>query len=256
MKASRARVFFSCFLRSYMINAAYNPRGLQNIGFLYAIEPGLAAIYGPGEGLRKARMRYAGHYNCHPFFTPLLLGIFLRMEAAIAEKRLDGKILESLKDTTANTLSAIGDSFFNGSLLGAWALSAGCLILAGMPFSALALTLFAFLALQACKFASFIIGVRTGMASLFVLKRLDLINWGDRIKCINAALLSAFLWLALPEARPLVWGGAALYLLLAGWVVGRVHAPRVFVALVLLAATVALHVSGLFGHIPGLPGSL
>lgn len=252
MSNLKASHLLGCFFRSYFVSAAYNPRGLQNIGFIYAIEPVLAALYGPGKGLRHARMRYARNYNCHPFFTPLLLGVFLHMEAAIAAGRLEPAVQDSLKDTTANTLSAIGDSFFNGTMLNTWALTVSCLILAGLPVIALLLTLTSFLLLQVLKLATFVLGLRKGMAVLFFLGRLDLINWGERFKYVNALLLTLFLWLALPGASASAWGGVGLYLVLSGWVVGKLHVPRVFAALILLAAAIVLHLSDIFSGIPAL----
>jgi PTS system mannose-specific IID component len=252
VKDLSARLLFGCFLRSYLVKAAYNPLGLQNIGFMYAVEPALAALYDPGPRLAAARMRYASHYNCHPFFTPMLLGVFLRMETAIAEGRLDAAILEGLKDTTANTLSAIGDSFFNGSLLALWALSASCLVLGGLPGAAVSLTVCAFLLLQVFRLSSFILGIKNGMSVLLFLRRLDLINRGDKLKGVNAVLLALLLWLALPGAGPAAWTGALLCLLLAGWAADRMHVPRIFLALVLLAFGVAMHTYDMFDQSPAL----
>lgn len=252
MRTISSSLLFSCFLRSYMVNAAYNPRGLQNIGFIFAIEPALEVLYGPGEALSEARMRYARHYNCHPFLTPMFLGVLLRLESAIAAGALQPSALDGIKDITANTLSALGDSFFSGTLLATWALVSSCLILAGLPESALWFTVQCFALLQLFKLASCILGFRKGMATLFLLRRLGLINWGDRFKCLNAGLLGLFLWLALPGASVAVWGGAALYLLFTGWLVGKCHVPRIFVALVLLMVTVALHLTGWFEQIPAL----
>lgn len=252
----RAANLMSCFLRSYFVAAAYNPRGLQNIGFIHAIEPALVVLFGPGKGLCDARMRYARNYNCHPFFTPLLLGVFLHMEAAIAAGRLEPEVQDSLKDTTANTLSAIGDSFFNGTMLNTWAVAVCCLVLAGLPAVALLFTLSAFILLQIFKFTTFILALRKGMAVLFFLGRLDLINWGERFKYANALLLTVFLWLALPGASAPAWGGVGLYLVLSGWVVGRLHVSRVFVALILLVAAIALHLSDIFPEIPAFLSSL
>ena len=250
MDALRPSLLVRCFLRTYLVAAAYNPRGLQNIGFTFAIEPALEALYGPGQALRSARMRYVRNYNCHPFWTPMLLGIFLHMENAIAEGRTDPGLLTNLKDTTANALSAIGDSLFNGTLLSTWALVTSCLVLAGMPVVAGVFTLLLFCLLQAFKMVTFVVGLRKGMAVLLSLRKLDLINWGDRFKCVNAVLLAVFLHLALPGVPVLAWGGVGLYLLLAGWIVGKIHIPRVFVALILLAIIVGLHLTGLFGEIP------
>ena len=250
MKKPRASLYLACFLRSYMVGAAYNPHGLQNIGFLYAIEPVLASLYGPGEALREARLRYALQFNCHPFFTPLFLGVILHMETALAEKRFDPALLINLKDTTANTLSAIGDSFFSGSLLSSWALSSACLILAGMQAEALRLTALAFVFLQSLKLATFVLGFRKGLSVLLFIRRLNLINWGDYCKNGNAALLSLFLWLALPDVSPLVLGGVVLYLLFAGWLVGRLHLLRICMILMLTAIIAALHQAGVFEHVP------
>ena len=232
-----------CFLRAYFVNAAYNPRGLQNIGFIYAFEPALEFLYGPGERLVEARMRYARHHNCHPFFTPMLLGVLLRLESGIANGVLPASVLESFKDTTANTLSAIGDSLFNGTLLVTWALVSACLILAGLPEKTLWFTVQCFVLLQVFKLLSCALGFRKGMDALFLLRRLDLINWCDRLKYVNAVLLGLFLWLALPDAPMAAWAGLALYLLCMGWLVGRSHISRVFVALALLAVAVALHLA-------------
>ena len=208
----------------------------------------LFRLFGP----REARLRYARNYNCHLFFTPMLLGIFLRMEEEIAAGRLNAAVQDSLKDTTANTLSAIGDSFFNGTALNTWAVAAACLVLAGLPMAAVALTAILFVLLQFFKIVTFILALRKGLAVLLFLRRLDLINWGDRFKYVNALLLALFLCLALPGASALSWGGVGLYLLLAGWVVGRLHVPRVFVALFLLAAAVTMHLAEIFPDIPHL----
>ena len=241
MKAGPGRLYFRCFLRSYLVGAAYNPQGLQNTGFFYALDPALRALYKDGAALREARLRHARYYNCHPFFTPMFLGVMLRMERTIAAGQLDPAILMSLKDTTANTLSAIGDSFFNGSLLGAWALGSACLVLAGHPLWAAALAVFLLVSLQAWKLITFIMGVRKGMAVLALLKRLDLATWSVRVKYANAALLSGFLWLALPDAPPGGWALTTAGLLGASWMVGRLHVSRVFVALVFFALLGVLH---------------
>ncbi len=253
MKGLIPSLLLRCFLRTYLVGAAYNPRGLQNIGFTFALEPALAALYGEGSSLRAARMRYVRHYNCHPFWTPMLLGIFLHTEAAIAEGTMRPAMLSALQETTTNALSAIGDSLFSGSLLVTWALAASCFVLAGEPLAAGLLTLGLFLALQIFKAVTFIAGLRKGLAILVALRRFDLINWGEFIKCCNAVLLAVFLHFALPEASVPAWAGVVLYLLLAGWVVGKLHAPRVFAALLLLVLALALHMTGMFGRIPALP---
>lgn len=258
MKRLTVPLLLRCFFRSYLVGAAYNPHGLQNIGFIYAIEPGLVALHGPGPALREARLRYAGGYNCHPFFTPMLLGAMLAGERSVAAGNASAALPAAVKDATANALSAIGDSFFNGALLNTWALGAGCLVLAGEGLWAFRLTAAAFLLLQAFKLGTFFLGVREGMAILRYMRKFDLINKGETVKRINALLLACFTWLALARGGegahfPLVWCGVVFYLLYSGWLVGRLHVPRIFAGIVLLLAAALLHAFGILEQLPALP---
>jgi Phosphotransferase system, mannose/fructose/N-acetylgalactosamine-specific component IID len=232
------RLLMRCFLRSYLVGAAYNPHGLQNIGFLHAIDPGLSALFRNKETLRDARLRYATHFNSHPFFTPLLLGMYLRMELAFAAKGLPPDTIADLKDTAANTLSGIGDSFFSGACLNTWALLAAILICLGQPATALILMGCLLLLVQIFKLATFILGWRQGIHALILLKRLDIINWGERLKLFNAVLLAAFLWFALPGADSITWLAAGTLPLALGWITGKWNQNRVI--LVILLALLAV----------------
>lgn len=239
MSTPDKRLYFGCFLRSYLSGAAYNLHGLQNIGFFYTLDPALRALYRDRAALRAARLRHARSYNCHPFFTPLYLGIILRIEKDIAAGHLAPDGLTPVKETIANTLSAIGDSFFNGTLLGTWALASACLMLAGHPLAAAVLTAVLFALLHICKLATFIMGIRKGLGALSLLRRLDLASWSGRLKYGNAALLGCFVWMALPGVPAMEWSLAVALLLTASWVVGRLHRGRIFVALVFFAVIAA-----------------
>jgi PTS system mannose-specific IID component len=120
------------FFRSYLVAAAFNTRGLQNIGLAYAMEPGLRAIHSDPEAFDQAMKRHLEVYNSHPMWAPLLIGIFLSVESKIAKGLVPATMLEDIKTTMAYTLSAVGDSLFGGSLLGLWGLGAACLAL-GVP---------------------------------------------------------------------------------------------------------------------------
>jgi PTS system mannose-specific IID component len=241
MKPLSLAVLCSCFLRSYLVGAAYNTRGLQNIGFLFAIKPGLRELYPDGKALREARMRYARQFNCHPFFTPLLLGAFLRTELEIARGVMPAQALLGIKDTMTNTLSAIGDSFFSGTLLSTWALVMAICVCADVPLTAAGITLALFALLQAFKIGTFLLGLRKGTAFLSFLARLNLINWGERLKCCNAALLALFLWLIAPAGDDSLWIGLALGLPACAWLIGKLHLPRVLIALAALLFALFLY---------------
>ena len=233
---SRGMAYVRSFLRCYLTGTAFNTRGMQNIGLMYAMQPGLHAIHSESRDLKAAQKRYARHYQSHPFWTPCMVGILLHVEASIGAGHFPPKLLPKVRDTTSYTLSAIGDSVFAGSLLIFWALLTICLLLTGNQGLAFATGLLFLLGLQAFRVYTFTCGVRQGFKFLEELKRWDLINWGRRVKYANAGLL---LWLwALLWPRPYQWWelltGLCALLLFGRFVrtgiLSRVLAVAVFVA--------------------------
>ena len=155
--------------------------------------------------------RYAGHSNTHPFMIPLFVGILLSLEQAIAKGSLPEAALNSVRETLATTLSALGDSFFSGTLLPLWSLLSVSLLLAGFTSLAVMLAIGLFCALLLFRAICFISGLRYGLATLVQLRRLNLINWVDRLKMINAALAALVIWhLPLSRIKPFPWTAYAL----------------------------------------------
>jgi PTS system mannose-specific IID component len=227
-----------CLVRSYLVGAGFNTRGMQNIGFANAMDPGLMAIYGAcPEALQEARRRYVRHYNTHPFWTPYMIGMFLNVERKMALGHFPSNFMENVRSTTMYTLSAIGDSFFSGSVLVLWSLATACLVVSGNGGWAVALGVAAFLALQMFKAVTFFYGFRDGLAFLQRLKNWDLINWGRRIKIVNGLLLMA-LWVLAWPGPAIVWHDwllAALIMSASAWLAMQVHLSREFLAVVALA---------------------
>lgn len=219
-----ARVLMACLARTWVVGAGISLRGMQNLGLAFAMDPGLKALYGEGPRLREARARYALHYNTHFFWTPLLVGIFLGMEKKISRGLLTPEMFENVRGTTVYTLSAIGDSFFGGSVLVLWSLASACLFLAGQGTAAVGLGAACLAALALFKAATFWFGFKEGLTFLRRLGRWNLINWGRRCKVLNAALLVLLWTLAWPG--PVIWyewlptvflmGGAAVLVLSSG----------------------------------------
>ena len=226
----------SCFLRCYLVGAAFNTRGLQHVGLAYAMEPGLVRLY-PDPAVRNEVFdRYLKLYNTHFFWTPLLVGLFLSLEEKIAQGLAPAEMLDNVKTTTAFTLSAIGDTFFSASIMGLWGISAACLAASGRYGLLLGTAGALFLAVQAFKAVTFHRGYREGFQVLRRLKRWDLVNLGRRIKVANAVLLALFWILARPRGEtgsPLA--DAALIGILAAWAATRPSVSRE-VALLALAA--------------------
>ncbi|WP_319762935.1 PTS system mannose/fructose/sorbose family transporter subunit IID [Maridesulfovibrio sp.] len=235
--------FVRCFLRSYFVGAGFNTRGLQNIGFSFAMQPGLEAIYDDYAELVKARKRYVKHYNSHPFWAPLLVAIFLSVEMQIRDGRFPVQLLDKLKNTTSYTLSAIGDSVFSGSGLIFWALATVNMLLAGHHTQAMILGVVLFGVLQIFKGFIFWAGINRGLGFLDELKKWDLINWGERLKYANAFLV-LLIWFQL-WPRPLhgnEWYAGTAALGFFGWLVASGKVAREIVAvLVVVIGVLATH---------------
>ncbi len=233
--SERGRALIKCFLRTYLVGASMNPRGLMSVGLLYAMQPGLWSIHTDAKAREQALKRYARHFSSHPFWVPCLVGIFLSVEGDIAQRRLPPEALEKVKNTTSYTLSAIGDSVFAGSLLIFWALATCCMLLAGLRAAPFAMGLLFFLGLQIFRVYTFLGGLRRGFAFLGALRRWDLINWGRRVKFVNAALLLV-LWAQLvPRGDVASWAWGMVAMGAAGLISLRPLLPRVVVAAVVLA---------------------
>lgn len=226
-----ACVLLRVFLRTYLVGAAFNTKGMQNVGLSYIMEPALQALYGDDlSALRKARSRYLKHYNTHPFWTPLLVGIFLSMEKKIAAGLLPSDLLSKLRSTTVYTLSALGDSFFGGSFLVLWSLIGVNMAVRGHVVFLGVWMVLCLVALQAFKAYTFGRGYAQGLAFLQRLKSWNLIDWGTRIKLANGVLLALFALAILPDvgAWRLAWAGGAC--LLAAGSIFRTSDRCVFLA--------------------------
>jgi PTS system mannose-specific IID component len=213
------RILLQVFLRTYLVGATFNTRGMQNVGLAFIMEPGLRALYAADPAaLKRARGRYLKHYNTHPYWTPLLAGIFLAMERKIALGMLPADILPKLRSTTVYTLSALGDSFFGGSFLVMWSL-VGVNLAAANRIGILACwVLLCLAALQFFKMFTFGRGYAQGLAFLQRLKSWGLIDWGQRLKLVNGVLLAGGGRLVAPGGGggPGAGGGGAALLAVSG----------------------------------------
>jgi len=96
-------------LRSLCIQGAWNFRGMQTAGYLYAVLPGLKAIHGPD--LPEAVKRHNTFFNTQPYLAPTVMGINLNLEQ---QGRFE--MIPRVQPTVSGTLAAIGDSFFWATL--------------------------------------------------------------------------------------------------------------------------------------------
>jgi len=116
-------VLAAVFARSFLIQAGFNPRAMQGLGYVYALFPALDALYAD-RARTDAVKRHLGHFNTHPYFAAAILGGTLRLEERIAAGIAAPESVHRFRDALSAPLAAIGDTFFWSALRPACALLA------------------------------------------------------------------------------------------------------------------------------------
>src|SRR5262249_57874358 len=94
------------------LQAAWNPRGMQNVGFADAIGPALAELYPDPAERARAASRHLEVFNCHPYMAAAILGGAVRLEERVASGEISGQAVSRFKSTLGPPFAALGDGFF------------------------------------------------------------------------------------------------------------------------------------------------
>jgi mannose PTS system EIID component len=177
-----------CFVRSLFLQAAWNRRGMQNLGFAYAIDPALRALY-PDQRERKSALgRHLGFFNCHPYTAAAILGGAIHHEERVAAGSEATGAPLAYKATLQGPLAAIGDGFFWTALRPFFgALAALGALLFGWPAVVAALTMYNGIHLT-LRIGLFRTGYRRGDAIVGAIAGLSLPVAADRLRLGGAAL--------------------------------------------------------------------
>lgn len=100
------------FWRCLFLQAAWNRRGMQNLGFAYAIEPALRALYPEPDRRLVALHRHLDFFNCHPYTAAAIVGGVIHHEERVARGEQSDQIPKDYKATLQGPLAAVGDGFF------------------------------------------------------------------------------------------------------------------------------------------------
>ena len=202
-RATLRRVFWRCLF----LQAAWNRRGMQNLGFAYAMDPALRCLYADPARRRAALRRHLGTFNCHPYTAAAIVGGAIHHEERVAQGAEPETAPLEYKQVLQGPLAAVGDSFFWAGLrpfFGALA-AAGTLAL-GWP--ALAAAILVYNALQLwLRWSFFRAGYRMGDAVVERVAALSLPRWAERLR--TGGTVVAGLAGGLLAARSAA-GGAAL----------------------------------------------
>ena len=227
------RVFWRCLF----LQAAWNRRGMQNLGFAYAIDPALRRLYADPGKRNEALRRHLATFNCHPYTAAAIVGGAIHHEERVAAGEEPTGAPLAYKQVLQGPLAAVGDGFFWAGLrpfFGALA-AVGTLVL-GWPALVAALLVYNTLHLW-LRWSLFRAGYRTGDAVVVRLAALALPAWAARLRDGGAVLCGVAAGvMALGAVGRLGIGAGALALLAAtsGIVVLGLRArllPTVYAAL-------------------------
>lgn len=239
------RVLTRVFWRCLFLQAAWNRRGMQNLGFAYAIDPALRALYTEPAKRAEALGRHLRFFNCHPYMAAAILGGAIHHEERVAAGAEPGSGPLQYKQTLQGPLAALGDGFFwtalrpffgvlgvAGALLVGWPAIVAVLIVYNVIHFALRIRLFR-------------AGYERGDAVVADVARLELPVVASRLRAAGALLAGVAGALALlPAARA---GGpvavaTALSVTVLGYLLlsGGVHLFRAAYLAALVGAGAAL----------------
>lgn len=212
-RAVLTRVFWRCLF----LQAAWNRRGMQNLGFAYAIDPALRQLYADPAKRAEALTRHLRFFNCHPYMAAAIVGGAIHHEERVAAGQEPGTGPLQYKQTLQGPLAALGDGFFWTALrpffgvLGA----AGALLL-GWP--AIVAVVLAYNAIHfALRIRLFRAGYERGDGIVGEVARLELPVVAARLRAAGAVLAGVAGALVL---HPAAAAGGAAALLTAAAVAG------------------------------------
>jgi PTS system mannose-specific IID component len=182
--ATLVRVFWRCLF----LQAAWNRRGMQNLGFAYAIDPALRALYPDAARREEALRRHLLFFNCHPYTAAAILGGAIHHEERVASGLEPPDVPRDYKSTLQGPLAAVGDGFFWTALRPFFgALGALGTLLAGWP--AVVATLILYNAIHlVLRVHLFVAGYRKGDAIVDSVAKLSLPAVAEWLRAAGAVL--------------------------------------------------------------------
>lgn len=187
------------FLRCYLVGAAINTNGLQNIGLTFILSPAFANIYPDEKDCKKALERYSQYHHSSLSWTPLLAGIIISMEESVSRGEKPPLEVTRTKQTMERTLSSIGDTL-GGHLKVFLSLFMACLMVTGR-FAEIILLMAAILFFsQLFRVITFVLGYKEGLDVRIRLQRVrqKFIYYDEALDILNSLWLLLFYWIVIP----------------------------------------------------------
>lgn len=202
-------VLLQVYLRSLLLQASWNPQGMQNLGLAYALFPALRRLYPDPERQTEAVRRHLAFFNTHPYVAAAIVGGVLFHEAKIARGEESADRVVAFKAALMGPLAALGDGFFWLSLKPAvGALSAAMVPLLHAWAAVVFLVLYNLVHLT-FRARLFMLGLTLGDRLVEAVAHANLPVRGARLRVVAAASaggLAAWLALTFGALQGGLWG--------------------------------------------------
>jgi mannose PTS system EIID component len=177
-------VLVNIFLRSLTIQASFNFKRMQNLGFAFTMLPPLRKK--DPERIADSLSHHLQMFNTHPYMTAAVIGSIVRLEEGGDRVEAD-----HLKKAVMGPYAAIGDSFFWGALRLFSAAGAVILAYQGYLLAPLVFLLLYNPAHVWVRWEGFSEGYRQGSRSIDFIRGLDLPGLTGRIRILSLMLIGA-----------------------------------------------------------------
>ncbi len=224
-----SKVVWRVFFRSFLLQASWNPQGMQNLGLAYAVYPALEQLYPDLERRAAAVRRHLAFFNTHPYLAAAMVGGVLFHEQRIARGQEGPEPVANFKAALMGPLAALGDGFFWLSLKPA----AGALCAGLVPFlhawaGVIFLAVYNAVHLP-LRVRFYWLGLRLGDRVVDALAKQELPKRGAKLRALGAASAGALAaWLAIVFGRnetgpwaPALAAGCLVLGALSYWLVAK-----------------------------------
>lgn len=173
---------YKAFLRSFFIQAAFNFRKMQNVGFVMSLIPVIREWNLPTKKMQEMLTKNLQMFNTHPYFSGPVVGAVIRLE----EDNLGGEGVSAdstaVRQSLMGPYAAIGDTFFWGALRPFAACVACILAYLGFIIAPLAFLLLYTPAHLLVRFKGFLEGYRRGKQGILFIRELNLPLIANRVR--------------------------------------------------------------------------
>ncbi|MBN1593039.1 MAG: PTS system mannose/fructose/sorbose family transporter subunit IID, partial [Candidatus Coatesbacteria bacterium] len=205
---------FYVAIRTIMLEACWNNKGKQNLGFCFSLLPALKRLYS-GNNLREAVQRNLSTFNTNPCFSGFIAGAVIdQEEMSQIEENAHPSGIDRLKSMLGGTFGALGDDLMWFSLKPFLGTLAVLLFLLGCEWSFVLMVALFSAANLTLRLKGVALGLKGVLAIQQFLQKLRPSRIATELKRATCVLLGAIIGiiiLASPEQRATYTSGSWIW---------------------------------------------